>query len=253
MAHPQALSFFQRSGFSNTTSRGMAFLSSTSESPTVSRTTTTKMITTFSTIAFPSSSSHRQISITAAARSATDVAIISSKSFTSGQGSTTSRTWTHSSTAPSDTSTIWPDTGPAESDEASHSMTIGIGVGVGFLGLILLTALSLFLFQKWRDRSARDPIQCRRARLWKGFTPATSLFCTERGKGVSFEKGMDEDYVKGLFEPSTPSPALSSPFLERHVRWSWQAPYSDNTFATPVEPSSTVFELPAHASRALVT
>ncbi|KAF2014184.1 hypothetical protein BU24DRAFT_211443 [Aaosphaeria arxii CBS 175.79] len=121
----------------------------------------------FSTVNAPSS---QTATLTASASNSPSSTAISHRSLTASNLPTSSIT-----SSPSLTTGLLSPTTEAHNLESkpvlSMSAAMGVGIAVGVLSIILITAITAFLYQRWKWRRSPEALHYRRAKLWKGFTP----------------------------------------------------------------------------------
>jgi hypothetical protein len=105
-----------------------------------------------------------------------------------------------------------PTQGPSR---LSPSTAMGIGVAAGIIGVIIMLTAALFVYRCWKVRRSPAVQYYEKARLWKGFTPATPSTV----RTTLIESKMANIYFTDLRSPSTPSFTLTPPMDERNAGW----------------------------------
>jgi hypothetical protein len=128
----------------------------------------------------------------------------------------------------------------------SPSASMGLGVAVGVFGLVFITAISLFIYQRWGQRWGRhwgpESLHYRRAKMWNGFTPAEkNVSCPSLGNASP----SGQRYLVEL--PESPAAVFSPMIPDGHMSWnshvSWLA-YSPHSPGWPITPGSPPAEMP---------
>lgn len=114
----------------------------------------------------------------------------------------------------------------------SQSASMGIGAAIGVFGLILLSAVGIFLYHYFRKCQQKpESLHYRRAKLWKGFTPLTpqSQFSSRTQQPLKLEDNRRGCNIWVAELPVTPSTTLAtprsvwSPPLSGGRTYSWQS------------------------------
>jgi hypothetical protein len=97
----------------------------------------------------------------------------------------------------------------------SPSAAMGIGVAAGVIGVIIILTAVLFVYHCWKVRRSPAVQYYEKARLWKGFTPATP----STARTTLIESKMANIYFTEIRSPGTPSFTLTPPMDERGIGW----------------------------------
>lgn len=147
--------------------------------------------------------------------------------------------------SPTTTSPPQSPTAPAQAQRTPNSLStssaMGVGVTIGVFGLITLTAISIFIYQRWGPRRP-ESLHYRRAKMWDGFTPAIN------GAPKLSSRSHSPDGESFLAElPVSPAAVFSPVVTGDHMSWdshaSWLA-YSPCSPGSPRTPPSPPIELP---------
>jgi hypothetical protein len=118
--------------------------------------------------------------------------------------------------SPSPTTVQTPSAIPAQgASSLSPSTAMGIGVAAGIIGVIVTLTAALFVYRCWKVRRSPAVQYYEKARLWKGFTPATP----STARTTLIESKMANIYFTEIRSPGTPSFTLTPPMDERGTGW----------------------------------
>jgi hypothetical protein len=103
-----------------------------------------------------------------------------------------------------------------DTSRLSPSTALGIGFAAGIIGIVVLLSAVLFVYRCWKVRRSPAVQDYEKARLWKGFTPATP----STARNTLVDSKTANMYFTEVQSPSTPAFMWNPPPDRRGQRWS---------------------------------
>ena len=114
------------------------------------------------------------------------------------------------------------------SQRFSLPTAMGLGVAIGALGFMFLTAISLYVYQRWIPHQSSIPCRC--AKSWDQFTSATA---TPAMPFMASSPSADKMFIAEL--PVNPAAGNTPIIAGAHIRWFDRASWLDSPCSPLVE------------------